>query len=510
MGVFIDYYETLEIDVSATSQEIKEAYRLLSQLFHPDKINSDDPRIKEKAAEKFRKVHEAYQVLGNPKKRREYDTLLSSFNKGRKAGANDDYSSTPPTPHSQPSSSPSRLTKIFKKEKGGILVVAVLLCIFALAFLDSVATQRMRGGKALPQGSKVNDTYKTSREDTHPVHPVEKETLKEGESWFTLKVPVVRDVLIAPLPAEAASLGAKQNVEGDWLRDIGEDHEPIEDEENSPRLKRMVGVAYSYSMEQWAEVDASLLRDQGNGYYPKVGLMFWSGPVSGLAGIRWDGAYSVESNMFCVWVQNLKIGNSLTLPNFYTDIGVGYNVQLENALFSDGAMARTLILHRTFSGDIPSRHIKKCFGIEPVQRVERHRHRLSGEWEGSYETILGDGTPLEVNFIARLVGTGNKFEGVFIESHESDIGESELSKKRARVEGWLANGKVTFVKKYKENVIGHSYLASYSEVSPSLEGRWYDGLRQGKWKMVRKGDYVRSPDDIFGPDVTNPPEVPHG
>jgi curved DNA-binding protein CbpA len=62
-----DYYGVLGLDNSATDSEIKRAYRRLAVLYHPDK-NSDP------AAEQFfKEVNEAYEVLGDPEKRRAYD-----------------------------------------------------------------------------------------------------------------------------------------------------------------------------------------------------------------------------------------------------------------------------------------------------------------------------------------------------------------------------------------------------------------------------------------------------
>ena len=69
-----DYYQILGIPQTAESQEIKEAYRQLAFKFHPDR-NKEDPV----AAEKMKTVNEAYAVLSNPAKRREYDSLRQQF-----------------------------------------------------------------------------------------------------------------------------------------------------------------------------------------------------------------------------------------------------------------------------------------------------------------------------------------------------------------------------------------------------------------------------------------------
>ena len=68
MAVKRDYYEVLEVAKSASADDIKKAYRRLAMLHHPDK-NPNNPA----AAEKFKEASEAYEVLGDPGKRRQYD-----------------------------------------------------------------------------------------------------------------------------------------------------------------------------------------------------------------------------------------------------------------------------------------------------------------------------------------------------------------------------------------------------------------------------------------------------
>ena len=64
-----DYYQTLGISKTASREEIQKAYRKLARKYHPD-FNQDNPKA---AKEKFQKVQEAFDVLGNPEKRRVYD-----------------------------------------------------------------------------------------------------------------------------------------------------------------------------------------------------------------------------------------------------------------------------------------------------------------------------------------------------------------------------------------------------------------------------------------------------
>jgi molecular chaperone DnaJ len=65
-----DYYQILGVGEKATPDEIKKTYRKLAKKYHPDS-NPDD----EQAAEKFKEINEAHEVLSDPKKRKQYDDL---------------------------------------------------------------------------------------------------------------------------------------------------------------------------------------------------------------------------------------------------------------------------------------------------------------------------------------------------------------------------------------------------------------------------------------------------
>lgn len=66
---FIDYYKLLEVDKSATTDQIKKAYRKLARKYHPD-VNPND----EEAHKKFQQINEANEVLSDPEKRKKYDS----------------------------------------------------------------------------------------------------------------------------------------------------------------------------------------------------------------------------------------------------------------------------------------------------------------------------------------------------------------------------------------------------------------------------------------------------
>jgi len=69
-----DYYSILGVDKSASAQDIKKTYRKLAKLYHPDK----NPGNKE-AEEKFKEINEAYEVLGDEAKRKQYDSISKGY-----------------------------------------------------------------------------------------------------------------------------------------------------------------------------------------------------------------------------------------------------------------------------------------------------------------------------------------------------------------------------------------------------------------------------------------------
>ncbi len=76
-----DYYKTLGVDKKATAEEIKKAYRKLARQYHPDR-NPDDKQ----SEARFKEISQAHDVLGDPEKRKQYDSASGPFASGAGPG----------------------------------------------------------------------------------------------------------------------------------------------------------------------------------------------------------------------------------------------------------------------------------------------------------------------------------------------------------------------------------------------------------------------------------------
>lgn len=79
---FIDYYKILGIEKSIPQKDVKKAYLKRAKQFHPD-LHPDDP----KAKAKFQALNEAYDVIGDPEKRKKYDQYGEQWRQADQMGS---------------------------------------------------------------------------------------------------------------------------------------------------------------------------------------------------------------------------------------------------------------------------------------------------------------------------------------------------------------------------------------------------------------------------------------
>jgi molecular chaperone DnaJ len=87
-----DYYAVLGVSPTAEQAEIKKQYRRLAKQYHPD-ANKNDP----KAADRFKEISEAYTVVGDAEKRKQYDDMrrLGAFGGFGAGGAGGPFAAGP-------------------------------------------------------------------------------------------------------------------------------------------------------------------------------------------------------------------------------------------------------------------------------------------------------------------------------------------------------------------------------------------------------------------------------
>src|SRR5580704_6205445 len=100
------YYTVLNVKETASPSEIKTAYRDLIKQVHPDTITNLAPYLRQIAEDKAKEITEAYTVLSNSSKRRDYDKQLAEYR--RQTTPQAPRPTPPPSPQSASTSSGRR------------------------------------------------------------------------------------------------------------------------------------------------------------------------------------------------------------------------------------------------------------------------------------------------------------------------------------------------------------------------------------------------------------------
>ncbi len=87
------YYSLLEISETASQSEVREAYRRLIREVHPDRLANAPEYWRRKAEEKTKEINEAFAVLSDERRRREYDFRVGIFRKQQKTAIDESFAS---------------------------------------------------------------------------------------------------------------------------------------------------------------------------------------------------------------------------------------------------------------------------------------------------------------------------------------------------------------------------------------------------------------------------------
>ena len=465
------HYQVLGVPETATSDEIKSAWRDLAKKYHPDRNKG------KKAAARIKDVNLAYHELIDPVRRSNYDATLRSERAAAAAQAaaassassftdGDDDSTIPPsgrgTPPQPPQPPTSGQQPSTNTTQPAWTVTDMLLAVgqlvwarlrpFAIAALIIVAV--VAGGSILVFLLFIGDQTVGRSTLVNPAPPAKTPARQQAETFVSSPPPTSTP----PSPPSVLP----------------------------PVKVRLEPRAYSYTTKEWANLDpgysSGYPRVYGVGFHNRLG---WG------AGMTWTGNYTVSGNAIILSIESLQLPRGIaemvvrqwSQLDWWSDVGVGYHVELQGALFEDRSMAKDLFIFRTFLGDTPPPRVEKTFQIIPVAGGERPLAQVRGEWKGTYEWN-GDRVP----FVMRIEQEGDELSGAAMEAVAG-------RRRRSSIRGRVDAARVTFLKRYGDGSGTISYVSTESD-SKRLEGIWRAGLGQGPWQAEWSGDFTGSVDDL--------------
>lgn len=134
-----EYYKVLEIRPDATREEVKAAYRDLAQVWHPDRYQNSNPRLRAKAEEKFKSISEAYHAImaGAPSRSRPEAESATKNTHSQRSGAHEN----PRPPQSSPSPPPHFSTETARDNDNtnlitGAVFIVLVVVVAAIVFAN--------------------------------------------------------------------------------------------------------------------------------------------------------------------------------------------------------------------------------------------------------------------------------------------------------------------------------------------------------------------------------------
>ncbi|KAJ1734986.1 DnaJ-like protein [Coemansia sp. Benny D160-2] len=261
-----EYYDWLEVTPAATQAELKKKYYVLALKYHPDKNPSAE------AEEKFKQISEAYQVLSDPKLRKQYNELGAEKNRDE-SGAIDP-------------------TFFFNQLFGGERFVSMIGELNIISELSQVAEEAMneevtpepKDGKAIEDSSSISD-----KEKEKMVHKVEKKQKRdelnkkrmEAEARNKVRIKELSDNLKQKLSIYV------ENTEADpatalaaWEAQITAEAEDLKVESMGVELLHIIGTVYRMQAKKYLEKQEFLGGFRGVYHSFKETGQFMSGAYS--------------------------------------------------------------------------------------------------------------------------------------------------------------------------------------------------------------------------------------
>ncbi|NDJ85759.1 MAG: J domain-containing protein [Chloroflexi bacterium] len=186
---FNDYYAILGISWQATAAEIKKAYREQARKVHPD-VKPDDPH----AAERFKRLNEAYQTLINPQKRATYDQQLRQVTVSQTYPRSTNYppdQSTEPQTARPEAQNPSarQITRIIFAMFGITLLLIIGQVILILNYSDDTARSGGANRPSFPTLAPITPfTTPVPHLERQQIPPLDEEQIDPSTLFCTLSL----------------------------------------------------------------------------------------------------------------------------------------------------------------------------------------------------------------------------------------------------------------------------------------------------------------------------------